>query len=340
MKKIILTLLIILLTFYSVFADIKLDFSSDKKEYNIDERINLKINLSTDEKWISELNIKWLDNFQIIWKNQIQSSSYINWKKSINFSLNLSLLAIKSWDFILWPVTTKYWTWTIISNNIWIKITWERVMINNTIRNNEEEEDEKNNNLDNLDNLSLWWESKEFKKKKIIGLDWKEMTDIYPEKKFLNWYLFHKDSIYIILLFVLILLILFLLNKYTIYFLNKKDKIIEKYKRKKYIIKKKINYNKLLISLEEEYIDSKKEVFYAKLWNLFRIYLDDKVSEWLSKKSLSEFKNEKITWLLDDKKDIFIKTYEKIYYPEYNIIWDNIEIRRKIIKEVKNLIIN
>jgi len=340
--KILLTFFIFILTISSAFAEIKLIINTDKKEYNIEEDIFFSINVSSNEN-SSELIVNWLDNFQVVWKRQTQSNYNINWVQTSKFNLNLKLLAKKSWEYILWPVSIKSGTWTtsklISSNTIKIKITWERIMVNNSIVNEDEDEneDEKTEDLDKVDINS---EQKEFRKKKILGIDWKEMNDIYKNKEFIKWDLFSKELVYILLLLIILVILWSISYKYFIKYLWKLNKKLkEKDDVKKEVVKKKINYNKLLEFLEEKYIDSKKEVFYAKLWDLFRIYLDDKVLEGLSKKSFKEFLKIEISWLPDGKKEKIIEVYKKIYYPEYNKKLDK-EDRSEIIEEIKNIITN
>jgi len=342
--KILLTFFVFILTISSVFAEIKLIINTDKKEYNIEEDILFRINISSDEN-SSQLIVNWLDNFQIVWRRQTQSNYNINWVQTSNLNLNLKLLSKKSWEYTLWPVSIKSWTWItsklITSNTIKIKITWERIMVNNLIVSEDEEVEDKIENLDKVDiNPNINNEQKEFIKKKILGIDWKEMTGIYKNKEFIKWDLFSKELIYILFLLIILVILWSISYKYFIkYLLKLNKKLEEKNNVKKEAIKKKINYNKLLEFLEEQYIDSKKEIFYAKLWDLFRIYLDDKVLKWLSKKSFKEFLEIDISWLLDDEKEKIIKIYEKIYYPEYNKKLDE-EDRGEIIEEMKNIIIN
>jgi len=47
--KILLTFFVFILTISSVFAEIKLIINTDKKEYNIEEDILFRINISSDE---------------------------------------------------------------------------------------------------------------------------------------------------------------------------------------------------------------------------------------------------------------------------------------------------
>jgi hypothetical protein len=65
-----------------------------------------------------------------------------------------------------------------------------------------------------------------------------------------------------------------------LYFISKKSPLKKSIKIEKKVEKKKviINYSKLLKEIEKKYIEEKKDIFYNKLSEVFRIFLDDKIS--------------------------------------------------------------
>ena len=74
--------------------------------------INVNLQIKDDTWWqIIVKNIKWIENFNIVWQSQSQSSSTsivsINWKtqqKTITtYNITLSLKPKNSWEFTLWP---------------------------------------------------------------------------------------------------------------------------------------------------------------------------------------------------------------------------------------------
>lgn len=342
MKKIIITLFVLFSSISLVFAETNINFSSNKKVYNIEENIIFNIDLTSDYNWKFELAIENLDDLQIVWKREYQNTRIINWNKEQSFSIKLSLLAKKSWKYTIWPVTTKEWDIEIKSKILNIEVTWERIMINNNIKNDDEDNeiDEEEININNID-LNNSWLKEDIKiiPKKIIWIDWKEMLDIYPQKDFLLWALFSKTSIiFSIIIIVFIIIIIYfnnIYNKFIWYILNKLEN--NKRKEKKIIpqklkIKKEINYNDLINILEKDYLTEKKDIFYWKTSELFRIFLDDKVRQWLSTKSFKEIWN----YLNNDLKEI----YKKIYFPEYSKYVDSIEIRKEILDELKIIITN
>lgn len=323
MRKIIITFLILSLSITQVFAWLKLDFSSDKKEYNIDENIIINIDISGDNsKW--NLSIKWIENFNVVLQNQSESVSIINWKITTNKYIKLYLAATKAWEYDLWPISIN---WKDFWEPIKLKITWERLMINPNIK----KKVSSNNKVEkqDFDKIDLSWNENNISSKKVIWINWEEMIDIYPQKWFLIWDIFSKLSLYFLLISLILFFLFWLIKKYIPLLISSKVEAIEHKK----IVKKKVNYEKLINEIEEKYFNKKKEVFYSKLWNLFRIYLDDKVWDWLSKKSLSEIRLSK---KLDKN---LLELYQKVYYPEYDNLWDDIDKRKDILKQTKKLFI-
>ena len=236
----------------------------------------------------------------------------------------------KAWNYKIWPIKAKQLEEEFISKILDVKISWERIMVNNNLKKNENETDKEvtEENIDDI-NLSTSNEKIEIIYKKIIWIDWEVMNDIYPQKDFLLWSILSKISIYFLFIVItLIILFNFLDKKYKQYL--KKQKLLKELNKP--VIKKKINYNKLFKILEEKFLNEKKEIFYSKTSEVFRIFLDDKIENWLSKKSFLEVKK---CENIDEK---LINIYEKIYFPEYNTTEDNIEERKELLEEIKKIV--
>jgi len=342
MKKIILTSLVFLLTIVSVFANTTIDFSSDKKNYNIEDTIHLSIKIDTTNTWSTELNIEWIDDFQVVGQSKRQSQININWNITSSFILQLSLLAQKSWKFTLWPISSGSGSSKVQSETIEIKITGERIMVNNQLKapkriDDSEEENIDDVDLNNKDAINDSSKSIKIDEKKITWVDWEQMKDIYKNKWFLNWDLFSKNAIIFLILSVLGIIWYYIYYKYIIPLIispwNK-----ETIKDEEIVQKIEINYSELLKKLEKKYIDSPKEKFYAKTSELLRIFLDDRVQKWLSKWSLKEVEK----FLSDsnlENKDTILWFYKNIYFPEYSKWDDNIENRKTILQDLENIII-
>ena len=327
MIRVLITFLILYFSIISVFAEASIDFSASKSEYNIEETIILDIEINSDLNGDLEIQIDNIEKFQVVWKRQSQSNKIINGVEATSFSLKLSLLALEAWNYKIWPIKAKQLEEEFISKILDVKISWERIMVNNNLKKNEDETTWEVTE-ENIDDINLNNQEDEIKiiPKEISWIDWKIMNDIYPQKDFLLWSLFLKTSLYLLFIAItLIILLNFLEKKYREYF--KKQELLKQLNKK--VIKKKINYNKLFKILEEKFLEEKKEIFYAKLSEVFRLYLDDKIKNWLSKKSFLEIKKfENI-----DKK--LINIYEKIYFPEYNTKEDNIDERKELLEEIK-----
>lgn len=324
MIRIIVTFLFLFL-YESVFALVNIDFNSDKRIYNIDDNIILNVKIDTDEDSTLNLDIKWTDWFLVVWKKQSRNVSIVNWEKNTFYNLNISLQAPKSWKYNIWPIVIKNWDINYESNIVEIEVEWERIMINNNFSNTDLSWSLDNEEQD-LDNIDLGNTSKNILKD-VLGLDWELMKNIYPEKWYLLPKIISKESLYFLIFWLLILIIYFIfrkiLNKYIL--INNKTTLV----REK---KKIINYNVLLKNIEKKYISADKYIFYWKIWDFYRLFIDNKLQKWFSKKSLNEIKKDKNI-------DIsIIEMYEKIYYPEYNNMWDKLEDRWKIIQDIKKII--
>ena len=84
-----------------------------------------------------------------------------------------------------------------------------------------------------------------------------------------------------------------------------------------------------MLGVEKKYLNAEKQVFYAKLSEVIRVYLDDKVKLWLSTKTLKEIK-----WEINN---YLYKLIEKVYFPEYDRKEDNLDQREVILKQTKKL---
>ena len=139
MKKILLSW-VVLLWFTTVALAFDANLSVDKTQADINTPINLTIKINNDKQSdVKITEIKWLENFDIVWQRQFQSSSsqitIINWQTksitTVNHTLILSLQAKKAWSYTIWPAILQVWNQTYKTNQVDVKITGAKIMINN-----------------------------------------------------------------------------------------------------------------------------------------------------------------------------------------------------------------
>jgi len=139
MKKIILMVAFFMLWWIWLAFDANLSVNQNVSDINQPIKLTLKISDDTD-KPLTVQQIKGLENFKIIWQNQFQSSSsqitVINWKtkaiNTTNYTIILVLQAKNPGNYTIWPAIIKLWNQIIKTNSVKVKITWQKIMINNT----------------------------------------------------------------------------------------------------------------------------------------------------------------------------------------------------------------
>ena len=112
------------------------NISTNWEKFDINDAINLKIVMESDDSWdISISKIWWIENFEVLWKSQSQSSSFstvvINWKtemkSKISHILSLRLQAKKDWNFTIWPVEILNWQKKFKTNSLNLEISWKKM---------------------------------------------------------------------------------------------------------------------------------------------------------------------------------------------------------------------
>jgi len=132
------------------------------------------------------------------------------------------------------------------------------------------------------------------------------------------------------LVFVLFYIFFYvILNKY----LNKdKEKKVELLHCNSSTKKEEINYINILKNIEEKYLASSKEIFYSKLSELIRLFLEEKQEKPISKMTFEEIRSLNLEKNIENIiKDIYFKEFQKY-------IEDNEELRKKILEEVRSLV--
>ena len=129
MKK-IFTIFILFFAFLPNIFAYEIELNLDRNEITIDEYSQIEIKFKTTDENIdlSLLSVDWLENFEIVWQNQssrfISNVVNINWKleqKSERIdSLILTLKALETWEFEIWPV---FYDWEEIEEKVKIKVT-------------------------------------------------------------------------------------------------------------------------------------------------------------------------------------------------------------------------
>lgn len=321
--KIFIFLWLFLSLIWNVLAfDAKLKVENNTA--NINDTFNLSVEIESSEWWeIRVKNIKWLENFEMLWQSQSQSSSsqivVVNWKtqsKTVSkVSLNLTLKPKKNWEFEIWPAILTDWKKEIKTNSVKIKVDWTNLgIVNNNVWNNIWIQQNKNiqakqniipqNKVNNQNDI---WKKEELKKQEKVE---KNNYDLY------------------ILLWVLIL------SSIWFYFLVK-----NKQENKKTISDNKDNNN--LENKEETEIDfesTKKEIIFPEVGDANFI---EKITKSFREKVSQEFKIKDIesltlseildkTWKKDNIKQI-VDILNKAKYS--NIIEDKSKIL-ELVKEI------
>ena len=320
-----------------VYAESSIRLNIDKQEIDVQEIVELRVDISLENQTNSvEIVIPGVDDFIILWQSQSQSVTNSNWVISQNFVFLLSLKWREAWDYEIWPINIG----NISSNTLDLKITWEQIFIwwqLDTGAQLRREEIEKQAQQISEQIAEEYLQQLEEEKNKEIIED--NATKVVPEdfkdiKKIshispLSW----KNSFFIILFFW-VLFILYKLYIIFIWKLEEKQNIEEE----EIIIQQntiilQTDFQSVLQDIEAHYIDTKKEVFYGKLGSLMRTYFDEKIESGLSSKTFWELKEQIKSY------PSLSNTYEKIYFPEYNLEQDNNEQRIEIINILKDELI-
>jgi hypothetical protein len=291
------------------------------------------------------IGIEWIEkSFINTHSQQSRRSTSTNGKPSIVFWLSMWLEALKAWNYTIWPITVTAWTGATSSESIDIKITWERLMVNprvNSALNKQFSPPTVPTSSGDIDSADLSSRShlEVFVPKKIIWLDGKEMTDIYPSKGILYGEIISKDSLKILLL-LLTLIPAFFLITYLLWFLQKRVEWSWENKNITPLIKTSVpNYTELIAQLKAQQYEDSEEAFYSHMWSIFRIYLDDRVKKWLSHWTLDEVKTF-FTQRGGDDSQVFLSFYQTIYFPEYRRSWDSSSQRAQHIQQLEHIILS
>ncbi len=140
MKKIIVWFMVFVFAISNVFA-FDASLSTNTTNANINNPIQLTLKLTIDQNaQVKIKQIKWLENFDVVWQRQFQSSSsqvtIINGQtKSVNttiYTVVLSLSAKKAWNYTIGPAILDVWNKEYKTNTVNVKISWAKIMLNNT----------------------------------------------------------------------------------------------------------------------------------------------------------------------------------------------------------------
>ena len=300
--KIFFKWILLLCFLFSVcFARSKLDISTDKDIYFLDDIINLRIDLDSDKILSFNLkNIVWIENFDILHKSSSSSFQIVNWEKKSNVSFIFSLLPKDVWNFSLWPVFLKNWNNELESNVIKIKVEKKEKSIKNLIdsKNNENLED-----IHDIETVRFFW--------------------------------FNDFILYFVLLFFFFILFFFILNKYFKKIESENKASLQK---ENFYDKNLLNIISRLKKLKESSSILEKKDFYEKLNLIFRDYFKFswiKLAENMSLNELYNYASQIVNW-----KVVWLDIFKKSYFYEFNNNKDNLEDRKKIIDDFINLINN
>lgn len=153
------------------------------------------------------------------------------------------------------------------------------------------------------------------------------MTDIYDIKANMLWLPF--DIIFSLLFIIFFIIFYIILNKYF----NKEEKEnVDILQCNMSTEKENKDYLEILKNIEENYVWSQSEIFYAKLDEVLRDFLEEKQEIPISKMTFEEIKSLNLEIGLE-------KLIKKIYFREFDKnISDNIDSRKEVLEEVRTLV--
>lgn len=155
------------------------------------------------------------------------------------------------------------------------------------------------------------------------------MTDIYDIKANILW--LPIDIFYSIIFLFFYIFFYLILNKY---FSKNKEKNTEIFQLNISTQKEKIDYLEFLQNIEENYLNSEKSIFYSKLSEIIRLFLEEKLGKAISKMTFDEIKDLNLEKNLESiLKNIYFKEFKRE-------VEDDINSRESIILKVKKLFIN
>lgn len=150
------------------------------------------------------------------------------------------------------------------------------------------------------------------------------MNDIIDIKPLLLWFPIDFFNTLILLIFIFILGLLI-----RIFLYKEKNVIKEEKEEENMFFEEKKDYKKILMDFQNEFLNSKSEVFYSKLIEIFKLIIKDK--DW---KDISKMTYEEITWLNIDEK--LINIIKEIYFKEYikEIYQDTEDYRKELVSKI------
>jgi len=127
-----------------VFAFVESSIDIDRNSLVRGESTVLILEVNASEfTWNIDYNIEWLEDFEIFSRGQYFQFENIWWNMQGKMRIQLSLRAIKVWEFTLWPTSIKIWdrehrdetllSLVVQENNIQDKSVWENVISQNTL---------------------------------------------------------------------------------------------------------------------------------------------------------------------------------------------------------------
>ncbi|MDD3646483.1 MAG: BatD family protein [Candidatus Gracilibacteria bacterium] len=341
MKKILILFTFYILLFTNiVFASFDVSLSIDKNNLDINDVLNFSIELSsTDAVDYNIEEIKGLENFDIVGQSKSTQFRSINGNTSIITSINLSLKAKEVGNYTLGPVMlSEDGSIKEYSETIGVEVTGAKIFVGNSedikLQDEEEEtqtspqpsplEEREQEQLSSaMNNTSINGDETKEEVKEVLDLEGNPMSDVYDIKRNLFGFPINLVLSFFYLIFFVVVYVL-----YNFYIKQRETKSTKQ--AKEIIEKKEIDFIALLNKLEKNHIDIEKEVFYRKLGDIIRLYLDNKIVEGLSTKTLRELKDS-----IDSQLYALI---EKVYFLEYDGKQDSIENRKEVLKEFKRIV--
>ena len=314
MKNNILSIICFLIVFFTIgnsaFAELSLQIDVSKQEAAVWEIVDLELELSSDEQQNLEIEIPWLENFQIVSQNQQRTIQSLNGVSQTTQNISLWIVANQEWTFTLWPVEA----WKTLSNSLELVITasnswnwsWTSSSSTNWLWNDE----------------SLWnqWIEEPKLEDLNLGTGSTDIRDIQKPQS--------TSPFALLPTLIAFLLSLCILLGYYIYKLIRNNHQQEQlHIEPEMIEEERVDYFELLSNIEKYHIQDSKDSFYGKLWELLRLYISRE--KWWNLHDTFEELEKKMQSTPE-----LLTLYKKVYFPEYNKEEDSTEVRKDIITDI------
>jgi len=265
MKK-IFAIPIVLAGFVNIATAFNASLNLDTNQQDINNPITLNLKIESDKVGqIAVKHIKWLENFDIVGQNQMQSTSmqminingHIEQKAVTTYNVILKLLAHKQWTYTIWPALIQVGNKEYKTNSVNVKITGQKIMLNNSQNTLQQ--------LQTKSNLPVWQTHTFNVKNNSQNTNSQSTNQQNLLENFKNQNIKIKENNYTIYYIIAIILLLWLI--FVFWVLNNEKEIInEKVEKNNEKEDNKTNLEAQIINHNLENIKNWKLSFLEKYW--------------------------------------------------------------------------